>query len=544
MAGKQFGVQGKRDGVNGAPRPPRRPLVLLPLAALALALVAPAGAGANVSGSRFVFEQCDSALPGGGVPVSSHSYSNAFAPFQNCASPGGSIGLVETEPVSGTFGALGISVPETPGGFVESETITAVQAGVDPSGPLHFSHVYENGFPGASSESTRLFQIRSEPAFFFGNGGAFEVVMSCDANVGPCGPGPVEAARWIAATEVDPNPPKLSSPSGSLLAGGLARGHQTLAAQATDVGGGVSNIAVLVNGKLAAAQPGACAVTTVANKSYVGTVALTTTPCPAALAGAWTFNTEAAPFVEGANTVQVCASDFSTLGSPSTACLPPQTVAVDNSCAPSTVAGGELLSAQFSRSNRETQTVHYGKEAEVIGQLHTNAGDPVANATLCLKAQTLGIGAPVKNGGTVQTDANGNYSFIIPPGPNRKVVIGYRYDTLQIAREVRYYSHVRPEFKAIPGELSNGERVHFWGRLPGPHRRGRVVVLQANVLGSKRWITFRKATSHRKGVFRASYHFTSTTRRTIYRFRAVIPVQRGYPWVHGRSKPVRVLVKR
>jgi hypothetical protein len=121
---------------------------------------------------------------------------------------------------------------------------------------------------------------------------------------------------------------------------------------------------------------------------------------------------------------------------------------------------------------------------------------------------------------------------------------GYRHGAVQVARDVRYYAHARPSLHSSPEHLQNGDWVHFWGQLPGPGRRGRVVVLQANVLGSKRWITFRKATSAGKGIFRAGYHFTSTTQATTYRFRAVVPVQDGYPWVQGHSKPVKVLVSR
>jgi hypothetical protein len=69
-----------------------------------------------------------------------------------------------------------------------------------------------------------------------------------------------------------------------------------------------------------------------------------------------------------------------------------------------------------------------------------------------------------------------------------------------------------------------------------------VVVLQANAPGSRRWITFRKATTDTNGAFRSSYRFTSTTRPTRYRFRALVPSQAGYPWVEGESDPVSVLV--
>ncbi|MGA8744824.1 MAG: hypothetical protein WB507_03055 [Solirubrobacterales bacterium] len=72
---------------------------------------------------------------------------------------------------------------------------------------------------------------------------------------------------------------------------------------------------------------------------------------------------------------------------------------------------------------------------------------------------------------------------------------------------------------------------------------GRVVVLLANVPGSKRWITFRDQTTGGQGDFDSGFRFTVTTRTTTYRFRALIPSQASYPWVEGTSRPVRVRVK-
>jgi hypothetical protein len=542
----------RRERAGGIPRArnSRRRAVLLALAGALLALAIPQGAGAAppAHAARFTYELCDSALPGGNVPVSEFhpAAPSPFSPFQNCASPGGAIGVTQTAAGAATAAWLEVVVPPTPGGFVESEAITAVGAGIDPGTPQHESHVFENDFPGASGAAARLFHIRTEQALFFGSGGGFNVVMSCDGNVpAPCNPGPVVAAQDIAATEVDPIAPKLLGLQGSLLSGGTIRGHQGLAVEGSDEGGGLSSISVFVNGSPGAAPTvGSCSLASVANKSYVGTVALSTTPCPTKLKAEWQLNTEKAPFHDGPNSVQVCASDFSTLGDPNTTCLPAKTVNTDNSCANSTVAGGELLSAQFTKSNNETLTVGFGKEAEVVGTLRTNAGDPVAGATLCVKMQTLEVDAQASPVGTVTTDGNGNYSYKVPAGPNRDVVIGYRHDTSQVARDVRYYAHARPSLHSSSDHLHNGERVKFWGQLQGPHRFGRVVILQANVKGSKRWITFRKATSIEKGIFHAKYHFTSTTRTTTYRFRAVVPDQAGYPWVQGHSKPLSVKVTR
>jgi hypothetical protein len=526
-------------------RAPRKLSQLLALVFVLVGLTIVGVSSAEASPSRFVLEECDSALPGGGVPVSEHSYSPAMAPVQNCAAPGGSIGLVETEAMTsgatpnGSFGALYVSVPATPGGYVENETITSVQSGVE----LPYSHINENGFPGPQAEETRVFHEHDEASLFGWNGGSLEIYESCGA--GSCPAGPFIAAHYIAATEVDANAPTLGVLSGTAIAAGVLRGSQTLAAEAKDTGGGLTSVSVVVNGQTAGTPvTGSCAVAQVSNRSAYGTVAYSASPCSPSLKGEWTLDTESYPFHNGSNTIQVCASDFSTIGSPNVTCSPVRTVEVDNSCSPSAVAGGEQLSAQFSRTNAETQTVGFGMEAEVTGQLHNNAGEPVSGATLCVKATTLETGAPLTGVATVQTDAVGQYAYKVPPGPNREFMIGYRHDTAQVAREVRYYAHTRPTLRAKPTKLRNGEKVELRGALPQPGAAGRVVVLQANVPGSHRWITFRKATTGPRGGFKAKYHFSSTTRKITYRFRALVPRQAGYPWDQGASKSVPVVVAR
>lgn len=517
-----------------------RARLLALLAATVLALALPATATA--SPARFTYELCDSALPGGGLPALSFTVNPIvqMGYFANCQESGGSVGISEWGHAAATFAMLSVGVPETPGGFVETETISAGAYGLGAAN--NHSFVYEQPWPIKNElETARTFFVRRERQFL-GNGGSFTILLNCDGNVGTCEAGPVIFAHYIAATEVDPNPPTLTGLNGSLLGGGTIRGHQSLEVESHDLGGGVSKNEVLVNGIPAAHTSPGCNLGSVANTSYKGTVALSLTPCPTAQKSQWTLDTQAYPFHDGANLIQVCASDFSTLGSPNTTCAPARSVNVDNSCTSSSVSGGELLSAQFAKSNRETLTVGFGEEAEVVGALQTNSGDPVSGATLCVKMQTMGIGSHPASVGTVQTDANGHYSYTVPAGPNREVVITYRHDTMQIARGVRYYAHSRPVVKAGPESLKNGKRVRLWGNLPGPRSEGRVVILQANVLGAKRWITFRKATTDERGHFHTNYHFTSTARPTVYRFRALVPQQADYPWMQGHSKPVKVRV--
>ena len=150
----------------------------------------------------------------------------------------------------------------------------------------------------------------------------------------------------------------------------------------------------------------------------------------------------------------------------------------------------------------------YEQGAEVTGRLANNAGDPIPGATLCVKAQTPGVDTAAVPVGTVTTDAVGHYSYAVPPVPNRELMIGYRHDSRQVARQVRYYSHARPTLKLRPRRVSNGKSIHLWGWLPGPNAAGRVVVLQASALHSRRWLTFRRATADANGRFEARYRFS------------------------------------
>jgi hypothetical protein len=517
----------------------RWPGAAILVALLGICLLAAPAAQAT---SRFTYELCDSALPGGGVPaISFHANPGvAYTPFQSCASPGGAIGITETGQVSTNPGWIDVAVPAVPGGFVEAETISAFASNLQPGNEA--SHVYADGWPlDNGGDTARYFKVHSGLDFYSRDGG-FPIVMTCSAS--PCNPGGTIAAHYIAVTEVDTVAPKVQKAEGSLLAGGVLRGHQSLSAEASDIGGGLSKIEVRVNGLPAAPPtPGACAVAQVKNQSYEGTAAYALSPCPAKLTGTWLLDTAAAPFQNGPNSVQVCASDFATTGEPNTTCTAPQTVEVNNTCTESPVVGGQVLSAEFAQSNAETVTVPFGHPAEVTGELADNAGDPISGATICIESQTQGGSGGPRPVATATTDGHGEFSYELPPGPNRNLLVGYRHDFFQVARTIGYHAHSRPTLKLSAGRVRAGGRVQITGKLPGPRAAGRVVVLQASSLHGTRWITFRRATTGRNGGFASFYRFNNSSPTITWRMRAVVPRQRGYPYDPGHSKPVRVKVR-
>ena len=478
-------------------------------------------------------------MPGGNPPEFTFHSQAAYEPFQGCALPGGGIAVRQIGPVTDAPGWIDIGIQATPGGFVEKETITGFSILQPGEGA---SHVAVEGWPtDHGGDTPRVFYPGPAwPTCTICGDDGFAVVLACS---GSCEPGGMIGVHYIAVTEVDPTPPVVRKVEGTLLSGGVARGHEQLAATATDVGGGVSAIEVLVNGTVAPSpRPGDCAEYKVQNPSYEGEVASSPAPCPASLSGSWELDTAAFPFHEGTNTVQVCASDFATTGQPNTSCSAPQGVEVDNSCTESPVAGGQNLSADFQGGQGESITVPSEVPAEVTGDLTSASGTPISGATICVQAEVQESGGDPRTTATTTTDAGGDFSYEVPPGPNRRLLLGYRHDSFQVTKTLEFASRARPTIRLGRGRVHRGGRIAITGTVPGPHAAGRVVVLQASSLHGRRWLTFRRATTGPRGGFRASYRFGATSGTTTYRMRAVVPRQSGYPYDAGHSRPRRIKV--
>lgn len=188
-------------------------------------------------------------------------------------------------------------------------------------------------------------------------------------------------------------------------------------------------------------------------------------------------------------------------------------------------------------------TVGFGTEAEVTGSLADQAGDPISGATICVQSQAAGAEGPPTPVATATTGSNGEFTYKVSPGPNRRLLVGYRHDSFQIAKTLSVNAHTRPSLKLSAGRILAGRSVKITGVLPGPDAAGRVLVLQASALHGRRWLTFRRVTTGPEGGFRATYRFGRTRHTMTYRLRAAVPRQAGYDYEPGVSKPARVKVK-
>jgi hypothetical protein len=525
-------------------------IAIVPLIAL-LVLTSAFASSARADG-RFVYETCDPAILGGNPPPSEFEANYLLEPspdpnfqfVQTCALPGGSIGITQTGPEGDGMAWLFTTIPNTPGGWVESLTMTASAGNykyLENFGEIDFDESWP--LPG-SGENPRTFPVRTEPP----NGGEpasyrFPTDLSCIVKCDEPGNAYI-GSHFLAATEVDPTPPTVTAVEGPLVEGDVLRGQQGLRAQATDIGGGVRSLELRVDGM---AIPGtaiaACSAVQVQNSSYKGLAATSPTPCPPSLSGSWQVDTSKAPFQNGPNTIQVCASDFATTGSPNIACSSPRTVEVNNACTESPVAGGADLSAGFAGDGSDELTVKYGDTTEVEGGLTDQAGDPISGATICLESRPAESSTVAQTVGTATTDDQGNFSMEVKPGANRQLMVGYRHDSFQVAKQLTLETRARPTLILGSHKIRGGRKLEITGDLPKPNPGGHVLVLQGSSEHGHDWLTFKKVITGEKGRFRTTYTFSKPREPTTFRVRVQAPAQTGYEYDSGTSKAARIRVR-
>jgi hypothetical protein len=496
---------------------------------------APALARAN-GPSQFVVELCDPAIPGGNAPGAVFAGNTNFVtPYNNCGQPGGSLGIYafhEFGKDQGPVNGWTLPVSATPGGGIEAIAVSASSCGANQWSEFY---VMQPGWPPNCVGETRE-TFKFKPALP-------SAVVPIEFNCGGfCPAGSQIFARYIAVKEVDPVAPQIGAVGGSLLSGQVARGHQTVDAEATDQGGGVSVLELLVNGQQAGNSQPACQIAQATNPNILGTVAASPTPCPKASKASWSVDTASSPFQQGANSVQVCASDFSSFTTVNKTCSSPQSFSVNNSCAESAVAGGADLTAKFARNHDEEVTVPYNHGANIVGGLMDASGNPVSGATICVEGQIMGVHRETVPIAVETTDAHGHFTYKLKPGPNRRVKVGYRHDSFQVNRLLHFEAHSRPTISLSPSVLGAGGVVHITGKIPGPNAGSRSVAIEAGAPHSHVWYPAGEATTNRHGRYHFNYRFDGTSATTVYGFRAKTSHQGGYSWAPGHSKSAFVKV--
>jgi hypothetical protein len=202
-----------------------------------------------------------------------------------------------------------------------------------------------------------------------------------------------------------------------------------------------------------------------------------------------------------------------------------------------------VISAPEVATLREPLRPPFGRAATVTGVLETWQGRPVAGAPVAVH-ERLRTRPEWRALAPATTDAAGRFTVPVAAGPSRFLHLAYAGDALLLpaALEARALVPAAGSLRASRRRARNGGRVVFSGRLKGRPLPpgGRTVDLQAHYRGA--WRTFATPRTGAHGRWRHPYRFGATRGRVVYRFRAAIKRDAAYPYEHGVTPTVRVIV--
>lgn len=370
-------------------------------------------------------------------------------------------------------------------------------------------------------------------------------------------------AYRVKATVEDATAPKGSS---SGLADGMrVAAPRGLQATATDVGGGVHDLSLRIDGRIVRRTPaeGNCADVDPSNgRPYEYNVMK---PCPAKLSASLGLAGTDFPDNE-AHQLSIVATDAAgrdaVLGSARAARSAPQTfydaengfynpdfdLTRDRRPNGRNAESSAKLTLGFVRGRRTVKKLiaRYATRPRIRGRVRTAAGKPVAGARVWRAVQVNGDQWQI-SGKPLVTSRNGRVSARLPArSPSRKVRLLYfpHTNTNRSAGSASRSLHVQATttIQADQGGYRNGDTMTLTGQLIRKRLiPGKFVHVQALVRGKWAPAGTTKADARGRWSFRRT--FTFTRRSTVYTLRAVVPSQSGgWPWATGYSRRLRVIV--
>jgi hypothetical protein len=462
-----------------------------------------------------------------------------------------------------------------------SANINHIPARVEALAPSPVFHVEDDGTHGASFGYEVTSPETADLAYDDRNHWTFRKLSTPDVTLmawclskcqGVPGVGGEAFAERVAAFEVyrmktlveDRTPPG-GSASG-VEDGARIAVPTPVRATATDVGGGVREISLRVDGRVVQRvnTGGSCADIDAANSDPFEYTLMQ--PCPAQYSAAFTL-TPSELAVGERHVVSVVAADAGgqesvLLEARASVASPPGYFASSrffnpdlDVAAPRRLNGANAdaapanLRLSFVVGKRKRFVTRRAVRAyvrpRITGWLTSRGGAAISGARVWC-ATAIATGAWQISGAPLTTSRTGRVSGRLPSHrPSRDVRLVYfpYSDSSESVQSPSRRLVVRASttIQLDRARYRNGDTVRFFGRITTrPLIRRKSVYLQVVVRG--RWRTFDTTRADVQGRWTLRYRFTATKRLTAYRFRAVIPTDEGYPWATGHSRAVRVLV--
>jgi hypothetical protein len=359
------------------------------------------------------------------------------------------------------------------------------------------------------------------------------------------GAGLIAFAAIVSATITleDNSPPKVTVVGGTLTTGTELEGVQTLAIAGTDTGSGIYQAILEVDGKetqstTADNNDGHCesvGQTTDGRPAFLYVV-----PCKLEVNGQYVFfNMAGIP--DGTHRLTVLVTDAA---GNATTVLSREVIVGRGAC--NGTCGDQAKLAASDAKLLKPVTRRYARSGlRFSGTLREPTGAPVAAARLELRQQASSTGAPMRAIASTTTNGAGEWSFVVPRGPSRVLLVAFRSHALDAgyAAQLEYHERVFADIGLkAPRRVRVGVPFDFRGELAGGYIPPERSTIQIEIFFSGRWRTIETLRTNSRGRFAYRYTF-STGAGSAYRFRASIQYSRAYPFLASASRSVRVRVR-
>jgi hypothetical protein len=190
---------------------------------------------------------------------------------------------------------------------------------------------------------------------------------------------------------------------------------------------------------------------------------------------------------------------------------------------------------------RATVTSAYSNRGtlRLRGRVVAPNGQGVGNAVLDLFARAATQGAAEQRIALGNTAADGTFEVVVPAGASRTLRLVYR-DRLGSVAETSVVTVVQRVRAGLRfGVSKKGRTLRFSGRLLG-HRPRKALQIQVQVAGT--WRVLSALKTRTGGAFKYRYALKTARRGERLRFRAVVPGERGFPYLGAASRTLTVKV--
>jgi hypothetical protein len=356
--------------------------------------------------------------------------------------------------------------------------------------------------------------------------------------------GPIGYAGLSGATITleDNSPPQVTVVGGTLTTGTELEGEQNLAITGTDRGSGIYQAILEVDGK-------ETQTTTVDNNGghceNVGQATdgrpafLYTVPCALEVNDQYIFfNMAGIP--DGPHRLTGLVTDAA--GNATTVLN--REVIVGRGACNGTCGDQAKLTARDAKLLKPITQGYARSGLRLSGSLREPTGSSVPGARLELLQQPSYTGAPLRAIASTTTNAAGEWTFVVPRGPSRVLLVAWRSHALDAgyAAQLEYRERVFADVGlAAPRLVRAAVPFAFRGELVGGYIPPEHSIIEMEIFFLGRWRTIETLRTNSRGRFAYGYTFSpEVAGRPSYLFRAVIQYSRAYPFLAAASRPVRV----